>query len=446
MSIFVRFAPSPTGYLHVGNVRTAIVNWLFVRKNGGRFLLRLDDTDLERSRPEYEAAILEDMRWLGLDWDETNKQSDRFSNYQAAKEKLTTIGRLYPCYETAEELEMRRKMQATRGLPPIYDRASLSLTDAQKAKYEAEGRKPHYRFLLEDKPIIWHDLIRGEVKFQGAHVSDPVLVREDGVPLYTLASVVDDGEMGITHIIRGEDHVSNTAVQVQIFAALGFNCPTFGHLALLKTKDGELSKRVGGNDIRSLRNEGIEPMSINSLLAKIGTSDAVEPFVDIASLVAAFDITKFGRTTANYDLAEVERLNEKLLAHTEYATIKPRLYALQINNIDEQFWLAVRGNLKALGDIANWYDIVDGEIAPPKLAEKEYLRESLDLLPPEPWDKNSWSTWTKSISANTGKKGKDLFMPLRLALTGKEHGPEMKFLLPLIGHNKVVKRLKDCFL
>jgi len=445
MSIFVRFAPSPTGYLHVGNVRTALVNWLFAHKSGGRFLLRLDDTDTERSRPEYAAAIEEDLRWLGLVWDDFRKQSDRFGAYEAAKGKLTASGRLYACYETQEELDIRRKMQASRGLPPIYDRASLKLTDAEKAKYAAEGRKAHYRFLLEDKPIEWHDLVRSEVKFKGSHVSDPVLVRADGVPLYTLASVVDDGDIGITHVIRGEDHVSNTAVQVQIFEALGFKPPAFGHLALLKTKEGELSKRVGGNDIRSLREAGFEPMAINSLLAKIGTSDPVEPFVDLDALLVSFNISRFGRAQAHYDMTELMRLNEKLLAHMPYPAAAPRLTALGLR-ADETFWKAVHGNLKTLAEAKDWWDVLHGEINTPDIVDQEYINAASYLLPPEPWDENSWGVWTRAITLKTGRKGKELFMPLRQALTGLDHGPEMKALLPLIGHNKALQRLKDCFL
>jgi glutamyl-tRNA synthetase len=463
MTPFVRFAPSPTGYLHVGNVRTALVNWLYARKARGRFLLRLDDTDTERSKSEYAASIEEDLSWLGITWDDFKKQSDRMEAYEAARNKLTASGRLYPCYETGEELEIRRKLQAGRGLPPIYDRAALKLTDEQKAKYVAEDRKPHWRFMLEAKPIVWHDLIRGEVKFEGVHASDPVLIRADGVPLYTLASVVDDGEMGITHIIRGEDHVSNTAVQVQIFEALGFTPPAFGHLALLKTKEGELSKRVGGNDIRSLRDAGFEPMAINSLLAKMGTSDAIEPFANMDALVAAFDISKFGRATANYDAHDLERLNEKLLSHLPFTAVKDRLRAVGLKHEDEPFWNAVRGNIRTLREAEVWWNIVctdsvhkchsraGGNLGQdPRLrgGDKEGIREyqdflveALRLLPPEPWDETSWGAWTKALSEKTGRKGRELFMPLRLALTGLEHGPEMKLLLPLIGRDKVLRRL-----
>ena len=440
MSVFVRFAPSPTGYLHVGNVRTALVNWLFARKAGGRFMLRLDDTDTERSRPEYAAAIEEDMRWLGMEWDDFKKQSDRYADYENARQKLIASGRLYPCYETQEELDIRRKMQASMGRPPIYDRAALKLSDEQKLAFESEGRKPHYRFLLQEKEIAWDDMVRGRAAFQGGHISDPVLIREDGVPLYTLASVVDDADMGVTHIIRGEDHVSNTAVQVQIFEALGCAAPGFAHLALLKTKEGELSKRVGGNDIRGLRAEGFEPLSVTSYLAKIGTSDPVEPFASMKALVESFDIGKFGRAPAHYDVAELERLNEKLLAHMPFAIAKPALDAQGLGAIDEYFWHSVRGNIKRLRDAKDWWDMVQGGIAP-VVEDKDFAAKAAELLPPEPWTAESWSGWTKAIGQATGRKGKELFMPIRKALTGREDGPEMKVLFALLGREKVLKRL-----
>jgi len=436
MTVKVRFAPSPTGYLHVGNVRTALVNYLFAKANNGKFILRLDDTDTVRSRPEYAGAIENDMQWLGLHWDDFKKQSDRFADYEAAKQKLMASGRLYPCYETPNELDMQRKMQSGRGLPPIYDRGALKLNEEQKQKYEAEGRKPHYRFLLEAKPIIWQDLIRGEAKFYGTNLSDPVLIREDGVPLYTLASVVDDVDMSITHIIRGEDHVSNTAVQIQIFEALGATPPAFGHLALLKTKDGELSKRVGGNDIRGLRDAGMEAMAINSLLAKIGSSDAVEPFATMEALIASFSICRFGRAPANYDTAELERLNEKLIHQMNFADVKE-----QLGFGNEAFWLAIRANIKTLKEAKKWWDIAQGDFTPPPAQDAAYLETALQLLPAAPWNENSWGEWTKALAAKTGLKGKELFMPLRLALTGEAHGPEMKVFLLLMNPDTVKKRL-----
>lgn len=436
----VRFAPSPTGYLHPGNVRTALLNWLYAKKAGGQFVLRIDDTDSERSKAEFEQAIYEDMQWLGLTWDESFKQSSRLAEYEAAKEKLIAEGRLYACYETADELEIRRKMQIGRGLPPIYDRAALKLTDAEKQKFETQGRKPHWRFLLNDEDIVWDDLIRGQVSMKASHMSDPVLVRADGVPLYTIASVVDDGQLGTTHILRGEDHVSNTAVQMQIFAALGYTAPVFGHMALLKTKEGELSKRVGGNDIRALRERGVMAMAVNSLLGKIGTSDAVEPFASMEALTESFDITKLGRAPANYDVAELERLNERLLHITEYADVKDKLP----NGADEAFWLSVRANLKSLDDAQTWWDILNASV--PTVVDdddKEFIQNAAAALPAEPWDDTTWSAWTKALSASTGRKGKALFLPLRMALTGMEHGPEMGKLLPLLGHEKARTRLAD---
>ena len=435
--IKVRFAPSPTGYIHVGNVRTALVNYLFTLKNGGHFLLRIDDTDLERSKPEYEAAIKEDLAWLGIQWQDYKKQSDRFAEYEKAKEQLIAAGRLYPCYETAEELDVQRKMLASRGLPPIYNRAALKLTDEQKKNYESQGRRPHYRFLLNDAPIMWDDLIRGEQKFQATHMSDPVLVREDGVPLYTLSSVVDDGQMDITHIIRGEDHVSNTAVQVQIFEALGFAPPAFGHLALLKTKEGELSKRLGGNDIRGLREAGILPMAICSLLAKMGTSDPVEAFADMPALAAGFDFKKFGRAPANYDTAELEKLNEKLLHSLPFAAVKK-----QLTFADEAFWNSVRHNLKNISEAKQWWDILHGDVQSNLNAEeKTFIHATAAHLPPAPWNETTYDAWLAAVKPTTERKGKELFMPIRKALTGMEHGPELKKLLPLLGREKALERL-----
>ena len=437
MSIKVRFAPSPTGYLHAGNVRTALINWLFVRKMGGHFLLRIDDTDTERSKAEYEEAIKEDMSWLGLSWDSIEKQSTRFARYKEAADKLSAAGRLYACYETPEELDVQRKMLAARNLPPIYNRAALSLSEEQKAKYSAEGRKPHYRFLLNDEQVGWNDLIRGEMKFQATHMSDPVLVREDGVPLYTLASVVDDGDMAITHVIRGEDHVSNTAVQVQLYKALGYSVPEFSHMALLKTKEGELSKRLGGNDIRGLREAGILPMAVCSLLARIGTSDAVEPFTSMEALAEGFDFKKFGRAPANYDVAELEKLNEKILHQLPFAAVKE-----QVAFADEAFWLSVRANLKNIGEAKQWWDIVHGDVASGLNEEdKKFAAEAAGLLPPAPWSEATYDAWLAAIKPTTERKGKELFMPLRKALTGLDHGPELKKLLPLLGREKVLTRL-----
>ncbi len=438
MSILVRFAPSPTGYLHLGNVRTALVNWLFARKNQGKFMLRMDDTDTLRSKPEYAAAIEEDLRWLGLTWDSFARQSERFERYSMAVETLKQQKRLYPCYETPEELEIKRKMMAGRGLPPVYDRAALKLSDAEKQALEAQGRKPHWRFLLTDTECAWEDLIRGHASFRATHMSDPVLLREDGVPVYTLASVVDDGELGVTHVIRGEDHVSNTAVQIQVYEALGFTVPQFAHMALLKTKEGEMSKRLGGNDIRSLRAQGVMPLAINALLARIGTSDPVEPIVSMAPLIESFDFTKFGRAPANYDASELVTLNQKTLRQLAYADVE----AL-IPPVGEAFWLAIRGNINALEDVRLWWNIVKEEAAveiPPD--DRPFTLEAAACLPPEPWDQTTYEQWMKEVKHRTTRTGKALFLPIRKALTGMEHGPELKTLLPLLGRERVLRRLK----
>ena len=447
MSVIVRIAPSPTGYLHVGNIRTFLVNFLFARKLGGKFLLRLDDTDQERSKPEFASAIKEDMEWLGMIWDDKIfKQSDRLAEYEKAKQKLIASGRLYPCYETADELDIKRKMAASRGLPPIYDRAALKLTDEQKKKLESEGKKPHYRFLLEDKPIIWQDMIRGEVKFGGTSFSDPVLVREDGVPLYTIASVVDDGDYHISHIIRGEDHVSNTAVQIQIFEALGYTVPTFGHLALLKTKDGELSKRVGGNDIRSLRDDGFEPMAVMSYLGKIGTSDAIDAFPSMDALAASFDINKFGRAPANYDEVELLRINAKVVHQLSFDDAKKSLkYAFNedasqiMSQYNEALWFAIRPNLSKVVEAKDWHNIIYGNISCDSISNESIFLEQCVICLKEliethqgAWDANDYDKWIALIKQKTGRIGKQLFMPIRLALTGRENGPEIKKVFPLI--------------
>ena len=434
----LRFAPSPTGYIHAGNLRVALVNWLFARQTGGQFLLRIDDTDLERSKSEYTAAIEEDLRWLGLNWDEEAHQSHRFAEYAKAADKLRAMGRLYACYETPDELDIQRKQLAARGLPPVYNRAGLKLTDEQKTAFESEGRKPHYRFLLEDKEVVWEDLIRGPVKMRATTMSDPVLLRGDGVPVYTLASVVDDGDLGITHVVRGEDHVSNTAVQVQLWEALGYPVPQFAHMALLKTKEGELSKRIGGNNIRQLRESGMLPMAINSLLARLGTSESIEPFLSLKPLIEGFDWKKFGRAPANYDIAELEKLNERLLKMLPYGQAKPHLPEA----MSEGFWHSIRGNIKALAEADTWWRIVHDETSgKPESGDADFRAQAASLLPPEPWDTTTWDSWIAAIKERTGRKGKDLFMPLRLALTGMEHGPELKTMLPLLGRERVLKRL-----
>jgi len=428
-------------------VRTALVNWLFARKAGGAFVLRFDDTDVERSRPEYVDAIREDLRWLGLTWDEEAFQTARAERHAAVVDGLRAEGRLYACYETPEELEYKRRRQRARGLPPIYDRAGLALTGDERAKLEAEGRRPHWRLKLEHEDIRWDDLVRGPCHYDAAHLSDPVLVREDGTLLYTLPSVVDDIDMGITHVIRGEDHVVNTAVQIQLCRLLGGTPATFAHLSLMTdAAGGGLSKRLGSLSVADLRAQGLEPMAINALLARLGTSDDIQPVVDMDALTDSFDIGHFGRAAPKFDPADLTRLNARLLHGLAYETVRPRLTALKADG-GAAFWDAVRGNLEHFSDVAEWHAVAFGDVVPRvEMADDAgFLRTALESLPEEsadaPWDSGTWKAWTGGLKAATGRKGKGLFMPLRLALTGQERGPELAALLPLMGRARAADRL-----
>ena len=440
MSVKVRFAPSPTGRLHVGNVRTALVNWLFAKGQGGSFVLRIDDTDLARSTQEFEDGIETDLTWLGLVWDERYNQSKRFDRYEEAAARLKASGRLYACYETSEELDRRRKVQLSRGLPPIYDRAALLLTDAEKAAYEAEGRRPHWRFKLEGKRVAWEDLARGHAEVDTASMSDPVLIREDGLFLYTLPSVVDDIDMDITHIIRGEDHVTNTGAQIEIFEALDAKVPGFAHMPLLVGADGAaLSKRLGSLSISDMRDQGYEPIAITSHLGKIGTSDNLEIAASVEALGQAFAFSKMGRSPARYDTADLDRLNAQALHGLTYAEAQPRLAALGVD-LGEGFWEAVKPNLTKFADVADMAKIVTGPVTP-VIEDAAFAAAALEVLP-EVIDAGAWSAWTAAVKEKTGAKGKGLFMPLRLALTGQAHGPDMAAMAPLIGREAIVRRLK----
>ena len=442
MTVAVRFAPSPTGLLHVGNARTALVTWLFARRHGGRFLLRLDDTDVERGSEDYAAAIENDLAWLGLTWDDLARQSERRARYAAAIARLKAAGRLYPCYETPEELALKRKALLQRHLPPIYDRAALALDTAARQRLEAEGRRPYWRFRLEHAPIAWHDLVRGPVQFHGKDLSDPVVIREDGSPLYHLCSVVDDIDFAITHVVRGEDHVANTAMHVQMFAALDAAPPAFAHLPLIADAEGRgLSKRLGSLSLAALRDdEDIEPMAVSSLLARLGTADPVEPCLSLEPLIASFDFGRFGRASPKFDLEELVRLNARILHETPFTDVAQRLAARGLSGVDAAFWAAVRPNLTRLGDVAAWWQVTHGSVTP-VIEDQAFLADAAALLPAEPWGGDTWAAWTAAIGAQTGRKGKQLFMPLRLALTGQAHGPELKALLPLIGRMRAEARL-----
>lgn len=450
MSVRVRFAPSPTGWLHVGNVRAAIITWLFARANGGHFLFRVDDTDAERSKKEYEEEIETSLVWLGLDWDEKARQSDRWDRYNEVIEKLKACGRLYPCYESPEELALKRKSLLGRGLPPIYDRAALSLTDEQKAKYEAEGRSPHWRFKLNHDPIEWNDHIRGAVKFEGVQLADPVLIREDGRPLYHLCSVIDDLDFKMTHVVRGEDHVTNTATHVQMFEAIieqegEGSVPEFAHLPLISDKEGgKLSKRLGSLSVKDLREvDAIEPMAVVSLMSRLGTSDPIEPFMDVKPLIESFDFGKFSRGTPKFDPDELLRLNSKILHETSFDDVNVRLANIGMQDMDEEFWLSVRANIERITDAKSWWDVAKGPVESAVEADDlDYVATAADLLPSAPWNEETWGEWIGKVKEATGRKGKGLFMPLRQALTGMSHGPEMDKILLLIGPDKVQERLQ----
>jgi glutamyl-tRNA synthetase len=439
MTVRTRFAPSPTGHLHVGNIRAALHNWLWSRAQGGEFWLRIDDTDAERNEERFVDAIRADLAWLGLVPDGEERQSARFALYEARFAALRDAGRIYPAYETSQELDLKRKIAAGRGLPPIYDRAALALSDADRAALEAEGVQPHWRFKLDhDTQIVWDDLIRGPQKFDAATMSDPVIRRADGSWLYMLPSAIDDAEMGITHVVRGEDHVSNTALQLQMFAAMGVAPPAFAHEALLTGAEGKLSKRLGSLGVAHFREIGIEPEAVRALLARIGTSLSVEPLVDVAALVESFDFAKFGRAPARFDEAELAGLNAKIVHQLAFAQVADRLPA----GMGEAEWAAVRPNLTTVAEAADWWRVIEGPITTERdPADAEFLASAARLTNVVVWDADPWHALTTALKAETGRSGKALFLPLRRALTGLDHGPDMKALLPLIGQDRARDRL-----
>jgi len=452
MSIRLRFAPSPTGFLHIGNARTALMNALLARREGGAFVLRLDDTDTARSEERFATAIVEDLEWLGIPPDEVARQSERFERYSAAIARLTAAGLLYACYETAEDLDRKRKRRLARRLPPIYDRAGLMLDEAERSRLEDEGRRPHWRFLLPNfdsdpaeirsTPVTWTDLCRGEQTVDLGSLSDPVLVREDGSFLYTLPSVVDDIELGITHVLRGDDHVTNTGAQIPIFQALGAAPPAFGHHNLLVRADGEaLSKRSGALSLRSLREEGYEPQSVASLAVLTGTSQAIEAVSDLDALAARLDLSGISRSPASFDPADLDALNAQILRGFDYAAVADRLEALGVGG-GEAFWVAIRDNISRLSEAADWWRVVTGPVeADLSDEDRAFAAEAARHLPEEPWDDTTFKAWTKAVQAATGRKGKALFQPLRIALTGRPDGPEMRSLMPLFGRRSTLDRL-----
>jgi glutamyl-tRNA synthetase len=429
-----RFAPSPTGRLHVGNIRTALHNYLFAKRNGGKFLLRIDDTDRERSTAEFDVAIRDDLDWLGLKPDAVMRQSERFDLYEREFQRLKDAGRVYACYETPEELELRRKVLLGRGLPPVYERQP-------EGAPAPEGRQPHWRFKLDhDSPIVFTDLVRGEQRFDPKLLSDPVVRREDGSWLYLLPSVIDDIDLGVTHVVRGEDHVSNSAAQTQMFEALGAKPATFAHEALLVAAEGKLSKRLGSYGAEHLREEGVEPMALLSLLARIGTSQPVEPMASLNALAADFDFAHFGRAPAHFDPHDVELINARLLHTLGYAAVADRLP----EGATEEDWLLLRPNLQRLADFANWYGVLGGEVDPPELSHEERLlvKDAAGIAEKLGWSSEAWRSLTEELKASSGKKGRELFHPLRLALTGRDSGPEMAGLVARMGKERALRRLE----
>jgi len=440
MTVITRFAPSPTGLIHLGNIRTALINWLFARVNNGKFILRIDDTDAERSRQEYADKIKHDLEWLGINYDETFDQSSRFDVYDKRFEQLKESGRVYACYETSEELDRKRKLQSASGGKQVYDRSALKLTKQQKNNYEAEGRKPHWRFLMNSERIEWVDLLKGKISIDLTSLSDPVLIREDGVPLYTFTSAVDDIDYKVTNVIRGDDHTSNTAVQIELINALDTCSITFAHHALLQAASGDkLSKRDGVISIESFREQNMEPLAILSLLATIGTSNSIELKNNIQQIIDEFRIETISTSPGRIETDLLNALNKKIVQSFNFTDVKDRLEKVD-SRIDELFWNSVKGNLATVEDIKSWTDIVfnEGKI---EVEDKEFITQALSVIPAEPWDENTWNTWTNEIKELTGRKGKELFLPLREAFTGMKHGPEMKQLIQLLGREKILNRV-----
>jgi glutamyl-tRNA synthetase len=437
----VRYAPSPTGRLHLGNARPALLNWLFASARSGTYILRLDDTDTARSTDEFARGIEEDLAWLGVTPARRVKQSERTALYDGARKYLIAMGRLYPAYETEEELERKRMRARLMGKPPVYDRAALNLTDEQKKQYEAEGRKPHWRFKLDGRPVVFNDLIKGPQTVNTASMSDPVLIREDGTYLYTLPSVVDDIDLGITHVIRGEDHVSNTGTQIEIIEALGGKVPFFAHHNLLLGSEGEgLSKRIGSLSLAELREQGFEALAVGTVAVLTGTSLPVEPYPNLGAIAEKLDLSMISHGPARFDPAELTGLNARILHAMSYAGAQPRLEPLGL--ADEALWMVLRENLTVFSDIVSLAALVHGPVTPLITPEdRAFITEARAALPAEPWDASTWSTWTDALKASTGRKGKSLFMPLRMALTGRHDGPELKSLLPLLGRTACLDRL-----
>ncbi|QKX01296.1 glutamate--tRNA ligase [Wolbachia endosymbiont of Dipetalonema caudispina] len=440
--MLTRFAPSPTGYLHVGNIRTALISWMYTRSQNGKFLLRFDDTDFQRSNTKYINSIIQDLQWVSIDWDSNFKQSERFERYNEVFLNLVKEGHIYPCYETREELNIKRKIQLKQGLPPVYNRDALLLTEQKKAHYEQEGRKPYFRFKLDRNKIVkWDDEVKGKINIVTSHISDPVVKRENGVYTYMLPSVIDDSDFNITHIIRGEDHITNTAAQIQMILTLKTKVPTFAHLSLLHFNKSKISKRKGELNIRSIKKDGIEPISLANYLAKLGTANFTKVHTNMQSLINSFNIKKFSSASVQFSLNEVYKLNRKVLQQIPFKTVKKRLNQVKVNS--SEFWYFIRNNIEKFSEVAKWWKICKFNIEP-VIFDKEFIKIALNTLPQGDCNENTLSEWIKAIQqvvVNT--KTKDLLMQLRLALTGKKTGPELAKLLIFIGRENITTRLKE---
>ena len=440
MNSLSRFAPSPTGLIHIGNARSAVLNWAYINNKKGNFILRIDDTDIERSKKEYEEKIKRDLSWLGISWNKSFNQSDRKKIYDQSIEKLKKDNRLYPCFESQEELSLKKKSQLTSGKPPIYDRSSLDLTEIEIKNLLQSGKKPHWRFKLENKTIEWNDLIKGKVSFESKNLSDPVLIREDETLLYHLPSVIDDIEEGVSEIIRGEDHISNTAFHIQIFEALNATIPTFGHHPFLTDENGKgFGKRLGSLSIEKLRDTGFESLTILNYLLSVGTSSNISSETDVTKLIHNYNISNISNSSPKFSIEVLKLLNKEILQKYTYSDVKNKFLDLGIH-ADNKFWIFVKNNISFFSECLEWYNIIKTEKSF-YAEDKEFLKDAADLLPKEPYTVDSWDEWILEINRKTGKKGKDLFMPLRMALTGKAKGPELKFLLPLLTKNNIMKKL-----
>ncbi|QGR02830.1 glutamate--tRNA ligase [Ehrlichia ruminantium] len=437
--MMTRFAPSPTGYLHVGNVRTALICWLYTRSKKGKLLLRFDDTDLQRSSDEYKSEIANDLKWLHIDWDSEIKQSSRFDRYDEVFDYLLKEELVYPCYESKEELDFKRKMQLKLGLPPIYDRSALRLTQEEKNQYF--GQAVYFRFKIDQNRLIsWYDEVRGNVSFNPENISDPIVKRADGTYTYMLPSVIDDIDFNITHIIRGEDHISNTAVQIQMFHALKASIPVFSHLSLLYCNDSKISKRVGGFSVKDLQSYELEPMAINSYFAKIGTSDPIIVHTKMQDLIDAFDITKFSQAPTQFNIDDIVKLNPKVLHKMSFSDVESRLRDLNVTSPD--LWYFISGNVEKFSDVKKWMEICSQNIVPViNKSDKDFIKMALSVFPEGEINHDTWKMWITNIKRETDRKPKDIFLPLRLVLTGLSTGPELAKLLPLLGKTEIVRRL-----